>query len=817
MLHVLSRRACLITGASAAAVLSATPVFAQTAAAAAADNTIDVLIVTAQRREESANTVAMGIQAVRGETLERLHVTDTKDLSAFAPSFSVSQSYQGVPTYTLRGIGFNTINLSATSTVGTYTDEVAYAYPFMNTGPIFDLERVEVLKGPQGTLYGRNTTAGLIDFVTNKPTDEFAAQVTAEVGNYKTWNVDGFINGQIAQGVSGRLAFRMENSDKGWQVSNTRGERLGEVDRWGVRGSLKFEPTDRLTVDLSLSAWKNQSDTVAAQGIGFTPNTSPGAPNGAFNAPGLVSYITNNPPTKASQADWAPRAGRSADVGIGQGLAGPLREDNDFAAVKLRVAYELSDDMRIVSLTSYNDLKRRALFDWSGAPNEILLQRAAGDIESFAEELRIEGETEKSNWLIGAYAARDEIYDANRTLLGQNANVGLIRFAGSTLLATPFNAGGFTAAQMAQAFRTYEDFGDIDTRTWSVFANGDYRFSDALKLTVGIRYTEDRQTYAGCSNDHEGSMLPNVNVVNRALFFQTYGALVAPIARGGCVTFNPATRTFGLVSSRLDENNLAWRVALDWKPAEDILVFGSISKGAKAGATPINAANISTQNAPAKQELLTAYEVGIKAGLLDRRLQANVSAFYYDYKDKQLSVYFADPIYTALSRLQNIPDSEAYGVDGEVTWRLTPELTAIASATLLHTEVQGYVGINAAGQPQDFDGAPFLYSPKRSGSLTLLYGRDMTDKLGFQAALNGRWQDDSHADLEGDPKFTIKDYGLVNASVGVHSLDDRWRAQLWVRNLTNTYYWTAVSSNANVVVRFPGQPRTFGASLTFAY
>jgi iron complex outermembrane receptor protein len=113
----------------------------------------------------------MPIQAFSGETLQQLRVTDPKDLSTIAPSFTVSQSYQGVPTYTLRGIGFNTINLSATSTVGTYVDEVAYAYPFMNTGPIFDLERVEVLKGPQGTLYGRNTTAGLIDFVTNKPTE----------------------------------------------------------------------------------------------------------------------------------------------------------------------------------------------------------------------------------------------------------------------------------------------------------------------------------------------------------------------------------------------------------------------------------------------------------------------------------------------------------------------------------------------------------------------------------------------------------------------------------------------------------------------
>jgi len=814
MLHRLDRRARLVLGASALALLAAPEALAQTPPSNAPQATaVETLVVTAQRREESANAVGMGIQAVRGEVLDQLHVTDTRDLSAFAPSFTVSQSYQGVPTYTLRGIGFNTINLSATSTVGTYVDEVAYAYPFMMTGPVFDLERVEVLKGPQGTLYGRNTTAGLIDFVTRKPTEQFEGSLTAEVGNYQTKNLEGFVSGPIAQGLAGRLAFRMENSDKGWQVSNTRGERQGEVDRWGVRGSLAFNPTEKLSVDASVSFWKNQSDTVAAQGIGFTPATA----SSPFLAPGLAAYIAANPPTKASQADWAPESQRGVDVGIGAGLAGPLREDNDFLGVKLRVAYDLTDSMRLVSLTGYNDLKRRALFDWSGAPFEVLLQRATGDIESISEELHVEGGNDRANWLVGGYYAKDEIVDANRTLLGQNANVGLIRYAGSTLLATPFNSGGYTALQMSQAFRTYVDRGDIETRTWSLFANGDYKITEALKLTAGVRYTEDKQDYVGCSRDFNGSMLPNVNVVNRALYFQTYGVLAAPIVQNACVTFDPPTGTFGPVVSKLDENNLAWRVALDWTPAENVLLFASVSKGAKAGATPINAANISTQNFPAKQELLTAYEAGFKAGLYERRVQANVSAFYYDYKDKQLSVYFADPIYTALSRLQNVPEGEAYGLDGEVTWRVSPELTLIASGTLLHTEVQGYTGTNSAGQPQDFDGAPFLYSPKRSFALTALYSRELNAKLGLQAALNARWQDDSHADLEGDPRFVIEDYGLVNASLGVHSLDDRWRVQVWGRNLTDEYYWTAVSSNANVVVRFPGQPRTYGASLTFSF
>ncbi|MBO9559684.1 MAG: TonB-dependent receptor [Caulobacter sp.] len=811
-------RLLLTLGTSAIALFAAMPAVAQTQAQPRAESklkddipTIETLVVTAQRREETANSVGMPIQAFSGDTLQQLRVTDPKDLSTIAPSFTVSQSYQGVPTYTLRGIGFNTINLSATSTVGTYTDEVAYAYPFMNTGPMFDLERVEVLKGPQGTLYGRNTTAGLIDFVTNKPTDQFGASVIGEVGNYKTHNFEGYLNGPIAPGLQARFAFRTEDSDEGWQKSNTRDERLGEVHRDGWRLSLPAQPTDKVDIDFSYAGWRNTSDTLAAQAIGFTPATAASP----FNAPGVVAYVASHKPTKASQADWAPLATRGTDVGTGLGIGGPAREDDDFDALKLRIGWELSDNVRLVSLTSYNDLSRNAIFDWSGARYEILVQKAKGDIKSAAEELHLEGATDKGSWLVGAYVAHDDILDSNRTLLGQNANVGTIRFYGSTLLATPFNSGGYTALQMSQAFRTYEDVGNIDTDTWSVFGNIDHKLTDTLKLTLGLRYSQDKQDYYGCSRDFNGNMLPNVNVVNRALFFAAYGP-VAPITQGGCNTFDPVKKSFGLVTSKLDEDNVAWRVALDWQATEDVLVFGSISRGAKAGATPINAANISTQNAPARQEMLTAYEVGVKAGLFQHRVQANVSAFYYDYTDKQLSVYFADPIYTALARLANVPDAEAHGLDGDITWRASRSLTFIASATWLHTEVQGYTGINSAGQSQNFDGRPFLYSPKFQGGLTALFDHEVADGLRLKAALNGRWQSRSSGDLEGNPLFAIDSYGLVNGSVGLAS-DKGWELQVWGRNLTNEYYWSAVSSNANTVVRFPGKPTTYGATLTWNF
>ena len=184
-------------------------------AASGRPGALEEVIVTAQRRAESINKVGMAIQAIDAESLEALRVTSVRDLTNIVPSFTVSQSYQGVPTYTLRGIGFNTINLSATSTVGTYVDEVAYAYPIMNTGPIMDLERVEVLKGPQGTLYGRNTTAGLINFITARPTENFRAGATAEIGNYETYNFSGFISGPLTRDHLGTYRRKQRQQRRG--------------------------------------------------------------------------------------------------------------------------------------------------------------------------------------------------------------------------------------------------------------------------------------------------------------------------------------------------------------------------------------------------------------------------------------------------------------------------------------------------------------------------------------------------------------------------------------------------------------------------
>ncbi|MGQ7829761.1 TonB-dependent receptor [Altererythrobacter sp. Z27] len=820
---ILSRTA-LFVGASIATLGMAAPAMAQDAAedenSAETSNTI---IVTANRRAEAINDVGLAIQAFTGEQLANLKVNSTEDLQVVVPSLNVSRGYQGIPIYTLRGIGFNTINLSATSTVGTYQDEVALAYPFMNSGPVYDLERVEVLKGPQGTLYGRNTTGGLVNFITAKPKfGELGGSLSVEAGTESTLNSEGYINLPIGEAVAARIAWRTEDSWDGWQKSVSRDDELGEVHRYGGRLTITAEPTSDMKIELAGSFWINKSDTLAAQAVGFTPNTDPanGTVFSLFNAPGLADYVAANAGKwDSSSADWQPTSLRAANIGRGTGIDNPNQEDSDFIGLRGLLQYDLTPDLSFISLTGYNKVTRDAAYDWSGAPYEILSQWAVGKVESFSQEVRLQGTAGPAEFVVGGYYANDKVTDTNQTLLGENANVGAVRalILMEDLLNSPFNSPGYTVTDVLQAFRTYRDTADFDVETWSIFANADWELSPELKLTTGIRYTEDRQDYVGCSRDYNGSMEPNVNLFNRAFFFLVYGEFTTPITANQCNTFDVDALTFGAVTSTLKEDNVAWRGALTWEPNDDTLVYASVSRGYKSGSTPVNAANIATQNRPAKQEELTAYEIGTKLALANRRLNLNVAGFYYDYTDKQLAVYFADPIYTTLLRLDNIPESRAYGIDGDLAWRATDELTFTLAATWLKTEIKNYIGINAAGQPFDFDGLAFPYSPKFSAAAAATYDTPVTETLGIRAILNGRYQGSTSSTIEQFAPLAIKDYGILNASLAVYDLDGGWEASLWGRNITDTYYWASAATNANTAVRFPGRSSSFGASVRFRF
>ena len=821
------------------------------------------IVVTATRRATGIMEVPMAMQVFSARQLADQHITSVKDLSSVAPSFRVTQSYQGTPQYSIRGIGFNAVNMSATPTVTLYQDQIAYPYPFTQAGPMFDVERVEVLKGPQGTTFGRNTTAGVINLTSNQPTDTFKGSVAAEIGSYETRNFEGYLSGPIASWLRGRIAFRAEDSFQGWQQSVTRPEdRQGKVHRYGVRGILNADPAPGLKINLALSGWQNDSDTRVGQAVALVPSADPEItdPHAAYylqrfnNDPNTIDFIKNQKWTNAKQAEWESGADRAATRGTaGYGMDGKLRENTGFWSANLQIGYDFSDAMKLVSLSSYQSLKRDSMQDVSGVPQEVLIQKPTGHIHSWSEELRLEGKQGLLRWSLGGYIAHDDIKERIRSLIGDNVNrntiLGTIGFAVylvpdsyvDWLKDHPLDADNpyFGAtAKGSGMFRTFVDEGRYKVDTKSVLANFDLDLNSKLTLSGGIRYTQDDTKFNGCTRDLDNNTAQGINSSVTAGL--SPGPQPAnPVLAGECITMHvirgtqedPEEVVRGPVSNKLSEDNVAWRVALNWRPTRQVMAYASASQGAKSGVNPLNTANYEFQDEPVKQEKLRAYELGLRTDF--GWLRASVGGFYYDYKNKQVSGYFADNVFSTLARLVNIPHSRAYGFESDFQIQPTRNLTLFGSALYLDTKVKHYIGLDEDGDRADFTGSQFAYTPHWSLSGGASYTAALTPALGLRSTVNYRWQSRSLANMSSTihfaatqylPKFDgpsygldaykIAPYGLLNASVTLFDkTNDRWELSLWGRNITDKYYPAAITANAGTIFKIPGDPMTWGGTL----
>jgi iron complex outermembrane receptor protein len=476
---------------------------------------------------------------------------------------------------------------------------VAYAYPYMSNGPLFDVERVEVLKGPQGTLYGRNTTGGLINFITTPPENTFSASGTAEFGNYETRNFEGFVNAPVSDTLALRFSGRSEISDEGWQKSIARGDRLGKVDRLGLRAGALWVPSESLKINLTASYWRDHSDTVATQAIVFRPEQA------AFAYPGLAQAVHSN--WKNDQADWDPGNPRP-------------QTNSDFYSIAARVDYKMSDTYSLVSLTGYNHVHRDDYNDQDGTPFPIFGFRSLGDIGSFSQELRLLADFERFSFIGGAYYSVDRITDDQIGTYSGSSTGALLRYVAQNLI-DPTNQL-YTAQQYANGFANYGNELTEKDQSASVFGNVDWKVDDRFKLTAGLRYTRDVLKLGACSSDYNGVTLP---IWNTSVHFVAGGVpggspLVVP---NGCLTYSADLKTIAPFDKpSLTQSNVAGRLSAQYSLDDATLLYATYSKGYKSGAVPVLPAFSETQYTPARQESVSTLELGSKMGFFDHRVKA---------------------------------------------------------------------------------------------------------------------------------------------------------------------------------------------------
>ncbi len=794
--------------------LAASPAFAQVAATTdnpapqapqapqASDDTTGDIIVTAQKRSERIDKVPLSIQAFSNETLRQAGITDASGLTQLTPGLSFARSSANTPIYTLRGIGFNTPNLSSTSPVGIYYDEVAYAYPMMANGPIYDIERVEVLKGPQGTLYGRNTTGGLVNFIPSKPNfDKAEGSLIVEGGNYATLNTEGWVNEPITSTLATRIAWRTEISNDGWQHSISRpGDTLGKKNRLALRSTTEWNPIPTLKVQLTGSYWRDRSDTVAPQAIVYRPEQP------AFAVPGLANAVMTN--WKFNQADWAPPS-------VADGFS--PQSNDEFYSIAGRVTWDVSDKLTLVSLTGYNHIKRDDYNDASGTQFPVFGYASIGSVGSFSQEVRAQANLGKVTAIAGAYYSRDKIVDRQIGVYNASSTGAFLRFLAQNVF-DPTNSK-FTAEQYANDFDIFGNSLTATDRSASVFGNVDYQVTSKFKLSIGARYTDDKLNYGACSTDYNGRFAPVWSTSVYAIAQSISGhSPTNPVPTNGCLTFtNDFTAIAPYAKAPLHEHNVSGRVSGQYQFDPDNMAYFSVSRGYKSGAAPVLPAFVESQYDPATQEHVTAYEVGLKSAFLDRRVRITLAAFYDDYINKQLFSEVPDPVFTALKRIVNVPKSRTYGFEGDASVRIMSGLTVNAGASYTDTKIEKFNGFNTLGQPVDFAGSAFPYTPKWQVSGGFVYDQPVSSALGVSLTMNASYQSRTSTALGNEEGLFLKAYTVANGTIGIYQLDKSWRFELWAKNLFNQYYWSTADVQTDTAYRIPGNPRTFGARATFNF
>lgn len=787
---------------------------------------LEEVMVTAQRRAQGINDLGITVNAFTGDKIRDLGILSAEDIATYTPGLSVNAAgATGVPVYTIRGVGFQDITTSSSSTVGIYFDEVAIPYTVMSRGALFDIERVEVMKGPQGDLYGRNTTAGQINYISRKPTTEFEAGVLGSYGRFEEFNVEGYVSGPISDSVQGRVSFRTVQSNKGWQRSLTRpNDTLGENDVKAIRGQLNVEFSPNVTLLLSANYVDDRSDNIAQTAY---DGRDAGLPE--FGAPyfGLHEYrlptgsnFGETPPWYSTgnnrRADWtntwvSPIDGEVANL--------RPRRDNQLAGAFARLEWDLGWGT-LTSITSYDKFERSEVNDVDGTAFSIQENINITDLSVFSQELRLSGETDRMFWITGIYYSEDDV-DEFYNFFMQDAIFG--DGAAAWGLPAPFAVNPI--------YRLHTKYRQ-KTDSIAGFGRVEYRLTDRARLTLGLRYTEEKRDWVGCTfSGQDGSLARFLNA--------NFGSTLGP---GDCGTVNDLPGSpnsisqvigtprindaFQPLETDIDTKKWMWRVGLDYSVTDDVLAYATVSTGFKSGGFNGNNSNTTTQLLPYQPEELTAYELGLKSTLMNGRMQLNLAAFFYDYKNKQEQEFAITPV-GAIGGLGNVPKSEIRGFEADLQWAPIDGLTLAAGASWLDTEIKSWNAVVdgvydfAAGQvvevfTVDASGQGLPQAPDLSFNVLATYEWALPN--GLIASVSG---DMNYTDDMPDPvrvQNSIEGYTLYNARVGVAEPGGKWRALLWARNLTDKYYFPAAFGGVNGgFARTVGMPRTYGVTFEYSF
>jgi len=686
---------------------------------------LEEVVVTAQKRAENVQDVPIAITAVDSQFLQDSSINNVEDMFMYVPGLSGRSASETESVFAIRGIGTNAFSASSDASVAVFVDEIYQGHPIIAGPPFFDVERIEVVKGPQGTLFGRNTSAGAISIIAKKADrQEMYVDTLLGLGNKGQQEIQaiGNFSNSDTQGV--RIGVRA--SERDGTVDNTLGQELNKEDSIFARLNWDADWSDIVSTALLVDYY--QSDATY----------------------GLVEF---DPANRDAAID-------NATVTQGEPPA-PGNVDSDTLRAGFRVEVGLSDSLTLTSLTSLVSAELEAIpFDADSTPLDILQFHEPWDFEYLSQDLRINGNTDSTDWFIGLNV-RDEQVSANTELQYNDEDV-FLALLGDTcsnlapVLMLPPGSCITNAVEPSIA--------DADNFSWSVYGDVAWHFSDRATLTVGGRFSFD-----------DKKVTLNTPFANTATALATGDNLLEP-------------STLGPISNEDDWTDFSPRIALDYALTDDVNLYGSVGAGYKTGGfnsapdTPIGQLMPGQTQKPLvfEPEQSIAYEFGVKSILAGGRARVNAAAFFIDYEDYQLESV------VGLNFLINNLDAENFGMELETNVLLTDYLQLIFNYSYIDSEVtSGSVTLDAVLPPVDVTGQRLPYAPENSYTLILDWTSPISDNLELQLRGELASQDEMFFQLPADDVVFQRDHDVVNVRLGLGSVDGRWDVAIAGENISD--------------------------------
>lgn len=742
-----------------------------------ADFALEEVVITAQKRSENLQDVPIAVTAFTNDSMKIKGMTNISNIGDFAPNVEIdtTSSFSGstqVLTAYIRGIGQNDFAFNLDPGVGVYVDGVYYARTIGAVLDLLDLERVEVLKGPQGTLFGRNSIGGAINVITRKPAEEFKVQGEVTLGRYDRLDVRGAVDLPLIQDVLySQLAFSSKNRDGYHQYRNwtqdgifrtaadslirpfdTRYDEAGGEDTDNVRAKFEWRATDDLTVTVAADYTNVDEQATPTQLLATLPN------NGAALFELYNACITAPPGAVAPPCDTPTANGGDVLGGVNID-SDPLNDrlvfDDRFAVTSAddysygtgagyskakswglatTIDWAFSDDLTLKSITAVRDLDSAFGMDVEATPIAMGNHAFTMEQEQVSQEIQLNGMSFSGdmNWVLGAYYFHEE---GNLTDYVHFAE-GLLQILGPN---------------------------DFDTDAYAVFAHVNYGITDRLGFTVGVRYTEEEKEFIGGQRD--------LNSLAAQLGF--------PLEAHP----DPSDTTLYFPSFKNKESfdNTSIKFGFDYSLTEDSMIYVSYSEGYKSGGWTTRA-TVPIQEAPSfDEEVAETYEIGIKGQFLNSTLQTNIAAFFTDYSDLQVTVQEGVSPVT-----ENAADSEIQGVEAEITWIASNRISINSSVGWIDAK---YTDLDPSATLQkDF---LFVNTPEWSYSLAADYSLPLKNGSEWLFHVDYAYKDKMANEGENNPFLISDEVSLVNALVAFTSSDDHWKISLGIRNLTDERYLVA--------------------------